>query len=146
VNILTGFTGQISLGNAAFLASRLHHRVLAGHGVRSSSPAPFGCGGCPGRHGLRRPFAAPQGLYLAMATLAAHFNRRVRRLALGSGHGGVRRISIPSPALFGFAFADDRRLFSSSFPSASLSTSPRTCFARGWEGFHRHPDQDISRR
>src|SRR5512132_4002315 len=76
LNILTGFTGQISLGNAAFLS------------VGADATASLG-----GRLGLPFPVVIPlaglltalvgmvfgvpslrlKGLYLAMATLAAHF-------------------------------------------------------------------------
>src|SRR6266404_6079752 len=52
-----------------------------------------------------------KGLYLAMATLAAHFIVEFAASHWDQVTGGVAGISIPSPALFGFAFADDRRLF-----------------------------------
>src|SRR5438128_7373814 len=75
LNILTGFTGQISLGNAAFLAVGAYTTAfLANHGV------PF-LVACPAS-GLVAAlagmiFGVPslrlKGLYLAMATLAAHF-------------------------------------------------------------------------
>ena len=77
LNILTGFTGQISLGNAAFLAVGAYSTaVLAG---TARAPLP---GGDPARR-ARSPrwsgmvFGVPslrlKGLYLAVATLAAHF-------------------------------------------------------------------------
>src|SRR5438132_1511217 len=74
LNILTGFTGQISLGNAAFLAVGAYTTAfLANHGV----PFLFACplaGIVTALAGM--VFGIPslrlKGLYLAMATLAAH--------------------------------------------------------------------------
>ena len=76
LNILTGFTGQISLGNAAFMAVGAYATaVLAG---RYHLPFPLvipAAGLITALVGM--VFGIPslrlKGLYLAVATLAAHF-------------------------------------------------------------------------
>src|SRR5512142_262534 len=76
LNILTGFTGQISLGNAAFLAVGAYTTaVLAG---RAGLPFPVViplAGVVTAAVGM--VFGVPslrlKGLYLAVATVAAHF-------------------------------------------------------------------------
>src|SRR5882724_13414482 len=75
LNILTGFTGQISLGNAAFLAIGAYSTAyLASHGVPFILVIPA-AGILTALAGM--VFGVPslrlKGLYLAMATLAAHF-------------------------------------------------------------------------
>ena len=75
LNILTGFTGQISLGNAAFLAIGAYATAwLASHGVPFILVIPA-AGILTALAGM--VFGVPslrlKGLYLAMATLAAHF-------------------------------------------------------------------------
>src|SRR5712664_2143269 len=75
LNILTGFTGQISLGNAAFLAIGAYSAAyLAAHGVPFFAVIPA-AGILAALAGM--VFGVPslrlKGLYLAMATLAAHF-------------------------------------------------------------------------
>src|SRR6202165_6163517 len=104
LNILTGSTGQISLGNAAFLA------------VGGYSTAPLA-----GRFEL--PFIAViplsgfltaligmlfgipslrlRGLYLAMATLAAHFIVTFVAVHWESVTGGVNGLPVPSARIFG---------------------------------------------
>src|SRR5919199_6503835 len=75
LNILTGFTGQISLGNAAFLAVGAYTTAwLSSHGVPFLIACPA-AGIATALAGM--VFGIPslrlKGLYLAMATLAAHF-------------------------------------------------------------------------
>src|SRR3954465_6441885 len=113
LNILTGYTGQISLGNAAFLAGGGYPPAfLAGHG------APFVVA-CPASGIVAAlagmvfgiPSLRLKGLYLAMATLAAHFIVEFTITHWEVVTGGVSGSSVPSPRLFGYDFADDRRLF-----------------------------------
>jgi len=102
LNILTGFTGQISLGNAAFL-----------------SVGAYGTALMAGRWGLPFPVVIPlaglltalvgmvfgvpslrlKGLYLAVATLAAHFVIEFAITHWESMTGGVNGISIPAARL-----------------------------------------------
>jgi branched-chain amino acid transport system permease protein len=123
LNILTGFTGQISLGNAAFLAVGAYSTAwLAGKGV------PFLIA-CPSA-GLITAIAGMifgipslrlKGLYLAMATLAAHFIVEFTSTHWESVTGGVGGISIASPAIGPLQFSDDKRLYFLIVPLAVLA-------------------------
>lgn len=114
LNILTGFTGQISLGNAAFMAIGA---FSCGYlGTRLNVPfylciplaglITAACGMFVGIPSLRI-----KGLYLAMATLAAHFIVEFLIVKWESVTGGVAGMSIPPPALGGFELDSDARLF-----------------------------------
>jgi branched-chain amino acid transport system permease protein len=114
LNILTGFTGQISLGNAAFLA------------VGAYSTAFFS-----GRLGLPFPVVIPaagvvtalvgmvfgipslrlKGLYLAVATLAAHFVIEFTASHWDGVTGGVNGITVPPASILGVEVSGDRKLF-----------------------------------
>src|ERR671937_499290 len=112
LNILTGFTGQISLGNAAFLAVGAYTTGwLSSHGVPFLIACPV-AGVATALAGM--VFGIPslrlKGLYLAMATLAAHFIVEFAVTHWDSVTGGVAGISIPAPTLFGLTFANDRAL------------------------------------
>lgn len=114
LNILTGFTGQISLGNAAFMAIGA---FSCGYlGTRFNVPfyiciplaglITAACGMFVGIPSLRI-----KGLYLAMATLAAHFIVEFLIVKWESVTGGVDGMSIPPPALGSFQLDSDARLF-----------------------------------
>ncbi|MBC7963930.1 MAG: branched-chain amino acid ABC transporter permease [Steroidobacteraceae bacterium] len=114
LNILTGFTGQISLGNAAFMAiGAFSSGYLA---TRFGLPFYF----CIPLAGLITAFSGMfvgipslriKGLYLAMATLAAHFIVEFIITKWESVTGGVNGLSIPIPKLGSFAIDSDARLF-----------------------------------
>ena len=132
LNILTGFTGQISLGNAAFLAVGAYTTAfLANHGV----PFLFACplaGMVTALAGM--VFGIPslrlKGLYLAMATLAAHFIIEFTSSHWEGVTGGVAGTSVPSPRILGFDFSPTAASSSSSFrPASRTCTSPRTSSA-----------------
>jgi branched-chain amino acid transport system permease protein len=114
LNILTGFTGQISLGNAAFLATGAYATAaLAG---KAGLPFPVViplAGFVTALAGM--VFGVPslrlKGLYLAMATLAAHFLVEFTVTHWESMTGGVNGTSVPPARLFAFALDSDRRLF-----------------------------------
>jgi branched-chain amino acid transport system permease protein len=114
LNILTGFTGQISLGNAAFLATGAYSTaVLAGRlGLPFLMVIPL-AGVATAVVGMI--FGVPslrlKGLYLAMATLAAHFVVEFTASHWDSMTGGVNGISVPAARLLGFGFDSDKRLF-----------------------------------
>jgi branched-chain amino acid transport system permease protein len=149
LNILTGFTGQISLGNAAFLA------------VGAYSTAALA-----GRFGLPFPLVIPlsglvaalvgmvfgmpslrlKGLYLAMATLAAHFIVEFAAVHWESVTGGVNGISIAPPRLFSVALDSDRSLFYLIAPVAiGLVFFARNLFrTKVGKAFVAIRDQDIS--
>ena len=96
LNILTGFTGQISLGNAAFLAVGAYSTAfLAG---RLGLPFPVvipAAGIITALAGM--VFGVPslrlKGLYLAVATLAAHFVVEFTAVHWESVTGGVNGIA-----------------------------------------------------
>jgi len=114
LNLLTGCTGQISLGNAAFLA--LGAYTTAAIGTRWE----LSCLWVVPLSGLVASvvgmlFGVPslrlKGLYLAMATLAAHFVIAFAVTHLDSVTGGVNGLPVPSARLFGLELDDDRKLF-----------------------------------
>jgi branched-chain amino acid transport system permease protein len=114
LNILTGFTGLISLGNAAFMAIGA---FTAGYlGTKYSLPFYL----CIPLAGLMSailgmivgiPSLRIKGLYLAMATLAAHFIVEFVVTKWDSVTGGVSGISIPAPKLGDFVLDSDKKIF-----------------------------------
>jgi branched-chain amino acid transport system permease protein len=112
LNILTGFTGQISLGNAAFMAIGAYTTAwLANRGVPFVVAIPV-AGVTAALAGM--VFGVPslrlKGLYLAMATLAAHFIVEFAITHWDSVTGGVAGTSVPPPSLFKLALTSDRAL------------------------------------
>jgi branched-chain amino acid transport system permease protein len=102
--VLTGYTGQVSLGHSAFVAIGAYtHAWMLAHGV------PFGwsiliAAGTSGAIGLviGLPAIRVSGLYLAMVTLA--FAILVEQV-LGrwkSATGGFSGMAVNSPAIFGY--------------------------------------------
>jgi branched-chain amino acid transport system permease protein len=149
LNILTGFTGQISLGNAAFLAVGAYATAyLAGRWhlpfllvIPASGLIAALVGMIFGVPSLRL-----KGLYLAVATLAAHFV-----IEFGASHwesvtGGVNGISIPSPRIGPLVLASDRQLYFLALPvAASLLLFARNLFrTKVGKAFVAIRDQDIS--
>ncbi len=112
LNILVGYTGQISLGHAAFMAigaygSAIMAREL-GFSFWTALPASALLTGAIGLlFGL--PSLRVKGFYLAMATLAAQFIIPwVLRYPLEDLTGGPRPLSVPAPIIGPFvAYADD---------------------------------------
>ncbi len=114
LNILIGFTGQISIGHAAFLAVGAYATAVleakVGLPFYAAIPAAalltavFGL-----LFGL--PSLRLKGLYLAIATLAAHFITTYVIVHWESMTGGVLGFLVPTPALFGLALDSDARIF-----------------------------------
>jgi len=114
LNILTGFTGLISLGNAAFMAIGA---FTAGYlGIRFGLPFYL----CIPLAGLMTaclgmiigiPSLRIKGLYLAMATLAAHFIVEFVIVKWDSVTGGVGGLTIPTPMLGSYSLDSDRKIF-----------------------------------
>lgn len=113
LNITTGSTGQISLAHAAFLGVGCYTVAwLAKHGVPFFVALPLAglvaalLGVVVGLPSLR-----VKGLYLAIATLAAHFILTFVFREWDAVTGGVPGTSIPRANLFGFELIGDRRNF-----------------------------------
>jgi branched-chain amino acid transport system permease protein len=114
LNILTGFTGLISLGNAAFMAIGA---FSAGYlGIRFGLPFYL----CIPLAGLMTavlgmvigiPSLRIKGLYLAMATLAAHFIVEFLIVKWESVTGGVAGLTMPTPTLGSFELGSDKSIF-----------------------------------
>jgi branched-chain amino acid transport system permease protein len=123
LNLLTGSTGQISLGHAAFLAvggyataalaGRFELPFFAVIPVAGALAAVVGM-----LFGI--PSLRLRGLYLAMATLAAHFIVAFVATHWESVTGGVNGVTVPAPRLFGWELDDDRRLFYLIYPLVVL--------------------------
>lgn len=113
LNLLVGYTGQISLGHAAFIAIGAYaSAILArelGFSFWMALPASAIVTGLIGLlFGL--PSLRVKGFYLAMATLAAQFIIPwVLRYPMEDLTGGTRPLSVPAPMIGPFAaYAEDR--------------------------------------
>ncbi|MCZ4314850.1 branched-chain amino acid ABC transporter permease [Comamonadaceae bacterium G21597-S1] len=114
LNVLTGFTGLVSLGHVAFLVLggyayaigtvRLGLHPLLAFGLSGIVPAL--CGLVVGLPSLRL-----KGLYLAITTLAFTFIIYSLILAGGEFTGGGRGIAVPRPIVFGLDFSSERALY-----------------------------------
>jgi branched-chain amino acid transport system permease protein len=114
LNILIGYTGQISIGHAAFLAVGAYTTAIleakAGFPFYLAIPAAALVTAAFGLiFGL--PSLRLKGLYLAIATLAAHFITTYAIIHWESLTGGVLGLLVPSPTLFGVALDSDTRIF-----------------------------------
>ena len=112
LNFLVGYTGQISLGHAAFMAIGAYgSAILArelGFTFWTALPVSALLTGLVGLvFGL--PSLRVKGFYLAMATLAAQFIIPwVLRYPLEDLTGGTRPLNVPAPMIGPFAsYADD---------------------------------------
>ena len=113
LNILTGFTGQISLGNAAFLSVGAYTTAwLSGKGV-PFVVALYLSGLVSALAGM--VFGIPslrlKGLYLAIATLAAHFIIAFVVTHWDPVTGGVNGSSVEPARIGSFVFDTDQRLY-----------------------------------
>jgi len=110
INILTGFTGQISLGQGAFLGVGAYTSAYITAklglsfwvGVPAAGVVTALCGMVFGIPSLRL-----KGLYLAIATLASQFILEWIFVRWESVTGGSYGITIPRPSIAGFTFASD---------------------------------------
>lgn len=111
LNVLTGYTGQISLGQAAFMLVGGYTSALVT--IHWGLPFPLAivvAGFAAGAVGLLfgLPSLRVKGFYLAMATLAAQFiipwlTRHIFPDYLG---GMTGRIDVPVPVIFGVSFSE----------------------------------------
>ena len=125
LNVLTGFTGLISLGHVAFLmlgaygyaiaVTRFSLHPLLAFGVAGAAPALAGL--VVGIPSLRL-----KGLYLAITTLAFAFIVSALILAGGAFTGAAKGIMLLRPTLFGVDLNDDRALYGLCLLAAVLTT------------------------
>jgi branched-chain amino acid transport system permease protein len=114
LNILIGYTGQISIGHAAFLAVGAYTTAVleakVGLPFYLAIPAAALVTAVFGLiFGL--PSLRLKGLYLAIATLAAHFITTYVIIHWEGMTGGVLGLLVAPPTLFGLALDSDARIF-----------------------------------
>jgi branched-chain amino acid transport system permease protein len=114
LNILTGYTGQISLGHAAFMGVGAYAAAIAA----TRFAAPFwlavplgGIAACLAGAVVGVPSLRIKGLYLAIATLAAQVIFEWVFTNWTGVTGGIRGIHVAPASLLGFDFDTDRRTY-----------------------------------
>jgi branched-chain amino acid transport system permease protein len=115
LNLLTGLSGQVSLGHAGFLAVGAFSVVIverAGGGILLALPLAAASGGLIGLI-VGVPATRFRGIYLAVCTLAMHyaivFLAKWYQARLGSS--ASEGVSIPDPKIFGYELSDDRHWY-----------------------------------
>lgn len=115
LNILVGYTGQISLGHAAFMAVGAYSSAFLARewGINFFIALPLSAlftGAVGLIFGL--PSLRVKGFYLAMATLAAQFIIPwLMRYPLAQWTNGSRPLEVPVPTLFGINFAHESAMY-----------------------------------
>lgn len=114
LNILTGFTGQISLGHAAFMGVGAYAVAIAA--TRFALPfwaaVPLGgAAACAAGAVVGVPSLRIKGLYLAIATLAAQVIFEWIFTNWTGVTGGIRGINLEPARILGFRFDTDRRIY-----------------------------------
>ncbi|MCX7372318.1 MAG: branched-chain amino acid ABC transporter permease [Alphaproteobacteria bacterium] len=149
LNILTGYTGQVSLGHAAFMAlgaytvafldGRHDTPVLLNLVAAGSMAAAIGV-----LVGL--PSLRIKGLYLAIATLAAAVILGFVFLNWTSVTGGIRGLNVPTAKIFGYELATAETLYWLVMPITVLAVLlARNLFrTRVGRAFIAIRDRDIS--
>jgi len=114
LNILVGFTGQISIGHAAFVAVGAYTSGI----LASKTGVPFwialplsGVSAAIIGMFFGIPSLRVKGLYLAIATLAAQFIIEYIIVNWEGLTNGITGIFIPYPDLFGFVFDNDTKFY-----------------------------------
>lgn len=113
LNIMTGYTGLISLGHAAFMGVGCYSAAyFAQRGLPFYLTIPLG-GLVAAILGLvvGVPSLRIKGLYLAVATLAMQFILVFVFREWESVTGGVRGVNVPNASLFGFELDNDFRMY-----------------------------------
>lgn len=113
LNLLTGFSGQISLGHAFFVGLGAYTAVYLGGDLELPFLVWLPAAGlvCAVASLLISPFALRlRGLYLAVATLALVFLGQHLFLNLPGITGGAQGASVPQPAIGPLTFTDTTEL------------------------------------
>ncbi len=148
LNLMTGYTGLISLGHAAFMGVGCYTAAyFAQRGVPFFLTLPL-AGALTALLGLLAglPSLKIKGLYLAVATLAMQFLLEYVFREWDSVTGGVRGVNVPNASLFGFDLLNDRRMYYLIVPVAALMlVAARNLFrTRVGRAFIAIRDKDIS--
>lgn len=150
LNVLTGFTGLISLGHVAFLmlgaygyaigVSRFGWHPMLALGFAGLAPAVAGL--IVGVPSLRL-----KGLYLAITTLAFSFIVSAVIVAGGQLTGGPRGIMVERPQLLGVDLASDGAFYWACLAMAVLAVTVSLNIRRTWLGraFVAIRDNEIGR-
>ena len=136
LNLTTGNAGLISLSHGAFLGVGCYAVAwLAKLGVPFFFALPL-AGLLAAALGLvvGLPSLRVKGIYLAVATLAAHFILTFVFREWDSVTGGVPGTNIPRASLFGFVFIGDRRNFVLIFACALIAAIGARNLARTYIG------------
>jgi branched-chain amino acid transport system permease protein len=154
LNILTGYSGQLSLGHAAFIAigaytTAIMPNVLPLSNFPMSLPLLlFFSGGISSIIGVLVGFPAVRlrGLYLALATMAIYFVVILFLLKAGSFTGAAGGIQVTPAHLLGFEFTTDIHhyflIFSMVYLCIAFSRNlVRTKIGRAWIAIR---DRDIA--
>jgi len=114
LNILTGYTGQISLGHAAFMGVGAYATAVAA----TRLALPFwiavpagGLAACLAGAVVGVPSLRIKGLYLAISTLAAQVIFEWVFTNWTAVTGGIRGLNVAPASLFGFRFDTDLRTY-----------------------------------
>jgi branched-chain amino acid transport system permease protein len=114
LNILTGFTGQISLGHAAFVGVGGYTTAILMTKLNFSFWLALPCAGFVAAGAglvIGIPSLRVKGLYLCMATLAAQFIFEFIFIHWESMTHGIRGINVPAPVLGNFALDTEKRFY-----------------------------------
>lgn len=114
LNLLVGYTGQISLGHSAFVALGAYTTAI----LSSKLGLPFwvcllasGSVAAAIGLGLGIPCLRLKGLYLAMATMAFGVMVEYVIITWGSLTGGVRGINVARVVIFGYPLDSDNKIY-----------------------------------
>ena len=114
LNILTGFTGQISLGHAAFIGVGGYATAILvtrlGIPFWIAMPMAGFVAAATGMF-IGIPSLRVKGLYLVIATLAAQFILEYVFVHWESMTHGIRGINVPAPSLMGFVFDTEDKFY-----------------------------------
>jgi branched-chain amino acid transport system permease protein len=114
LNILSGYTGQISLGHAAFISIGAYGSTILSLrlGIPFWISLPLG-GVVSAVSGLviAVPCLRLRGLYLAIATFAFHFIVEYVIVHWNSLTNGTGGLTVPEPSVFGLALDSDRKIY-----------------------------------
>lgn len=148
LNIMTGYTGLISLGHAAFMGVGCYTAAwFAQRGVPFFATLPL-AGATAALLGMvvGLPSLRIKGLYLAVATLATQFLVVYVFREWDSVTGGVRGVNVPNASLGGFELLNDQRMYFLIAPVAvALLVAARNLFrTRVGRAFIAIRDKDIS--